>query len=189
MSVSLTAVPFDAIAIVKQFGSPTWVYLADVMRQRISELKWFDVIRFAQKANSNLGVLALMKKEGVVVDAVTAGEVARALRVGFSGEGPHPGIVFTADLLDDDALAIVEKHRIPVNCGSPNMLQVLAERKIDVPITLRLNPGFGHGHSRKVNTGGPWSKHGIWHEDLDKVLAMAKCGLFWNLVDRIFSSL
>lgn len=29
-----------------------------------------------------------------------------------------------------------------------------------------MNPGFGHGHSRKTNTGGPHSKHGIWHEDL-----------------------
>jgi diaminopimelate decarboxylase len=27
-------------------------------------------------------------------------------------------------------------------------------------ITLRLNPGFGHGHSRKTNTGGEQSKHG-----------------------------
>jgi diaminopimelate decarboxylase len=30
-----------------------------------------------------------------------------------------------------------------------------------------VNPGFGHGHSRKTNTGGPSSKHGIWHENLN----------------------
>ncbi len=34
-------------------------------------------------------------------------------------------------------------------------------------ITLRINPGFGHGHSQKVNTGGSQSKHGIWHEQLE----------------------
>jgi diaminopimelate decarboxylase len=33
-----------------------------------------------------------------------------------------------------------------------------------------VNPGFGHGHSRKTNTGGPWSKHGIWHANLDEAL-------------------
>jgi diaminopimelate decarboxylase len=33
-------------------------------------------------------------------------------------------------------------------------------------ITLRINPGFGHGHSQKTNTGGSHSKHGIWHEQL-----------------------
>jgi hypothetical protein len=33
-----------------------------------------------------------------------------------------------------------------------------------------VNPGFGHGHSRKTNTGGEWSKHGIWHAYLDEAL-------------------
>ena len=40
-------------------------------------------------------------------------------------------------------------------------------------ITLRLNPGFGHGHSQKTNTGGEGSKHGIWHEQLLDCLRIA----------------
>ena len=40
-------------------------------------------------------------------------------------------------------------------------------------ITLRINPGFGHGHSQKTNTGGEQSKHGIWHEDLGDCLLRA----------------
>jgi diaminopimelate decarboxylase len=40
-------------------------------------------------------------------------------------------------------------------------------------ITLRVNPGFGHGHSRKTNTGGEHSKHGIWHEALPECVARA----------------
>lgn len=39
---------------------------------------------------------------------------------------------------------------------------------------LRINPGFGHGHSRKTNTGGENSKHGIWHEQLPEALACVK---------------
>jgi diaminopimelate decarboxylase len=35
------------------------------------------------------------------------------------------------------------------------------------PIGIRLNPGFGHGHVSACDTGGPSSKHGIWHEDAD----------------------
>ncbi|WP_313363787.1 diaminopimelate decarboxylase, partial [Mixta calida] len=34
----------------------------------------------------------------------------------------------------------------------------------------RVNPGFGHGHSQKTNTGGENSKHGIWHDDLPQAL-------------------
>ena len=36
-----------------------------------------------------------------------------------------------------------------------------------------MNPGFGHGHSRKTNTGGEQSKHGIWHEQLEDCPAAA----------------
>ena len=40
-------------------------------------------------------------------------------------------------------------------------------------ITLRINPGFGHGHSQKTNTGGEQSKHGIWHTDIEDCLRRA----------------
>jgi len=42
-----------------------------------------------------------------------------------------------------------------------------------VGITLRINPGFGHGHSQKTNTGGKQSKHGIWHGQIADCLARA----------------
>jgi diaminopimelate decarboxylase len=88
-------------------------------------------------------------------------------------------VVYTADLFDDDALAMIREHRVPVNVGSPDMIDQLADPpdgqgKIDVPITLRINPGFGHGHSQKVNTGGDSSKHGIWHTQVPDCLAAAK---------------
>jgi len=38
-------------------------------------------------------------------------------------------------------------------------------------VWLRINPGFGHGHSNKTNTGGEHSKHGIWHTDVPAALA------------------
>jgi diaminopimelate decarboxylase len=41
-------------------------------------------------------------------------------------------------------------------------------------VWLRVNPGFGHGHSQKTNTGGENSKHGIWHGDLAEALAAIK---------------
>jgi diaminopimelate decarboxylase len=45
-------------------------------------------------------------------------------------------------------------------------------------VWLRINPGFGHGHSRKTNTGGEHSKHGIWPADIPAALeAIARHGL------------
>ena len=41
-------------------------------------------IRYAQKANSNLAILDLMRRHGVLVDAVSAGEIQRALAAGYT---------------------------------------------------------------------------------------------------------
>ena len=54
------------------------------------------------------------------------------------------------------------------------MLEQLAERVPGAAVTLRVNPGFGHGHSQKTNTGGEGSKHGIWHEEIPEVLRRAE---------------
>jgi diaminopimelate decarboxylase len=110
------------------------------------------------------------------VDAVSLGEIERALAAGFQ-PGVHDGhaeIVFTADLLDRATLARVAELGIPVNCGSIDMLGQLAAASPGHPVWLRINPGFGHGHSNKTNTGGEHSKHGIWHGDLVDACAQVK---------------
>jgi diaminopimelate decarboxylase len=160
--------------LARQFGTPVYVYDAEKIRQRVTDLRAFEYIRYAQKACANLAILDLIRRLGVLVDAVSAGEIQRAIAAGYATSGDPPPIVYTADLFDRDALELVAKHRLHVNCGSADMLEQLAERCGGQPITLRINPGFGHGHSQKTNTGGESSKHGIWHEDLDGVLAAAK---------------
>lgn len=161
--------------LAQTYGTPLWVYDAVTIRERIAELRAFDTVRFAQKANSNTHVLRLMREQGVVVDAVSRGEIERALAAGYSAEplvpGGASGMVFTADLFDAATLDTVVRHRIPVNAGSIDMLEQLGQRSPGHRVWLRINPGFGHGHSNKTNTGGEHSKHGIWHADLGAALA------------------
>jgi diaminopimelate decarboxylase len=159
--------------LARDFGTPTYVYEAATITERIARLRRFDVVRYAQKANSSLAILDLMRRSGALVDAVSAGEVHRALAAGFPARGDPPPIVYTADVFDRDALELVLETGVAVNCGSPDMIDQLGERAPGMAITLRVNPGFGHGHSRKTNTGGDHSKHGIWHEDLEDCLARA----------------
>src|SRR5580698_5331845 len=159
--------------LADQFGTPTFVYDAASIVERINDLKAFDVIRYAQKACSNLAILDLIRRHGVLVDAVSAGEIGRAIAAGYKPQGDPPPIVYTADIFDSESLDLVLQHGLHVNCGSPDMIDQLGQRAPGSNITLRLNPGFGHGHSQKTNTGGEQSKHGIWHEQLADCLRRA----------------
>ncbi|MFJ8860325.1 diaminopimelate decarboxylase [Streptomyces sp. NPDC102451] len=157
---------------VAEHGTPLWAYDAGTIRAQIDRLRRFDVIRFAQKACSNVHILRLMREEGVLVDAVSEGEIERALAAGYRVEGADEPIVFTADLLNRSTLRRVVELGIPVNAGSPQMLDQVGAASPGHPVWIRVNPGFGHGHSRKTNTGGEHSKHGIWHEHLEESLAL-----------------
>ena len=161
------------VDIARQFGTPTYVYDSGSIAQRIEDLRAFDHIRYAQKACSNIAILDFMRRRGVLVDAVSAGEIHRARAAGFALVGDPPPVVYTADIFDHDALEMVVAHGMHVNCGSPDMIEQLGARRPGSEITLRINPGFGHGHSQKTNTGGEQSKHGIWHEQLDDCLRRA----------------
>ena len=168
--------------LVERFGTPTYVYDSATILERIESLRSFDVIRYAQKACSNLAILDLMRRQGVMVDAVSAGEIQRALKAGYEPGGQPPGIVYTADIFDHDALRMVLEYDLHVNVGSPDMIDQLGQAAPGKNITLRLNPGFGHGLSQKTNTGGEHSKHGIWYEQLEDCLLR---GPSWTGRDRI----
>jgi diaminopimelate decarboxylase len=159
--------------IVSQYGTPCYVYDMEWIRRRVADLAMFDTIRYAQKACSNIAILDRLRRLGVVVDAVSAGEVRRALAAGFDPHSDPPGIVYTADVFDREALDLVSERSLHVNCGSPDMIEQLGNACPGASVTLRINPGFGHGHSQKTNTGGPQSKHGIWHSDIDRCLRLA----------------
>ncbi len=160
--------------LARQFGTPTFVYDAAVILERIGDLAAFDQVRYAQKACSNLAILDLVRRHGVLVDAVSAAEIRRAIAAGYSAQGDPPPIVYTADVFDAESLELCVEQDIHVNCGSADMIDQLGSRAPGREITLRINPGFGHGHSRKTNTGGRRSKHGIWRQQIAECVERAE---------------
>lgn len=160
----------NLLRLPAEFGCPVWVYDAQIIRDKIAALHQFDVVRFAQKACSNIHILRLMREQGVKVDSVSLGEIERALAAGYDPQADQDSIVFTADLIDSATLARVHELQIPVNAGSVDMLEQLGQVSPGHRVWLRVNPGFGHGHSQKTNTGGENSKHGIWYSDLPAAL-------------------
>ncbi len=169
--------------LADQVGTPFWVYDGGLIRQRIADIKAMTAApglqaRFAMKACPATKILAEMNAAGIWIDAVSGNEALRALHAGHPAGNTPPVICFTADVFRDNALEVVLKHGLLPNIGSPAMIDQLAAAGYKGPISIRINPGFGHGHVNTCDTGGPSSKHGIWHEDLKATAAAAeKAGL------------
>ncbi len=169
---------YPLAAIADRVGTPFYFYDASILRRRLGELRALTdghdlQARYAMKANSARAVLDLVREHGLWIDAVSGNEVLRAQRSGFAMGANPPQVMLTADVFRDNALATVRELGILPNVGSPGMVRELLNAGYRGPIAVRANPGFGHGHVQSCDTGGPSSKHGVWHEDLAAVRALA----------------
>jgi len=91
---------YRAESLVKKYGTPLYVYEADTIKSRYSNLveniKYSSLkVHYAVKANSNLYLLKLIKKLGAGAETVSLGEVLVSLKAGFK---PNQ-IIYTAATL------------------------------------------------------------------------------------------
>jgi len=164
----------DLDAIARRIGTPFYICSGDVVRQRIADVLAIAPggtvqARYAMKAYSTRRLLEVVREAGIWIDAVSGNEALRARAAGFPGGHTPPVILLTADVFRDNAIDVVREQHLLPNIGSPAMITALRAAGYRGPIGVRVNPGFGHGHVDATDTGGPSSKHGIWHEDLDAV--------------------
>ena len=168
-SLDLASYPLATLA--DQVGTPFFLYDGRELGRRLAEVAALTAgdalqARYAMKANSNRKVLEAVRAAGLWIDAVSGNEVIRARRAGFAMGSRPPVVMLTADVLRDNALTVVLEHGVMPNIGSPAMIDELRGAGYGGPIAVRVNPGFGHGHVQSCDTGGPSSKHGIWHQAL-----------------------
>ena len=77
--------------LIKEFGSPLYVYNEKILRQRCRDMKnlvdYSNFIpNYSIKANSNLQVIKIVREEGLRADAMSAGEIQLLLHAGFKPE-------------------------------------------------------------------------------------------------------
>lgn len=168
--MDLNDYPLETIAA--RVGTPFYLYDATILREALGRLCALAcrpgenlAVRYAMKANSARKILQIVREAGLWIDAVSGNEVLRAARAGFPLGLDPPVIMLTADVYRDNALEVILRHGVLPNVGSPGQIRQLADAGYRGPIAMRINPGFGHGHVDACDTGGPSSKHAIWHED------------------------
>ncbi len=161
--------------LVQTYHTPLYVFDEVTIRDKIHELKAAittpDVtIRYACKALTLQAILKIMLDEGLWIDASSMNEVHRALRAGFNPEE----IYYTGEGATAAVYQFLVDRNVPINCTSLDQLRLLGAIKPGHPCSIRINPGEGHGENDRTNTGGPSSKHGIYHDQIDEARALAK---------------
>ena len=160
----------EAEALAGDFGTPLYVYEEEVIRGqcrlfRESFAAAAPDIHYAMKANFNPAILAIVRHEGLFIDAVSPFEVRLALEVGF----PPEQILFTGNNTSEEELRFCLERGVPLNVGSLTELERFGRLSPGGRVGLRINPDVGAGHHNHVITGGPHSKFGIYHTEVETI--------------------
>ncbi|HBZ94096.1 MAG TPA: diaminopimelate decarboxylase, partial [Pseudomonas sp.] len=132
------------------------------------------LVRFAVKANSNLGVLNVLARLGAGFDIVSSGELERVLAAG----GEPSRIVFSGvgKSRDDMRRALevgVHCFNVESSVELERLQKVAAELGVKAPVSLRVNPDVDAGTHPYISTGLKENKFGIDIEQAETVYARA----------------
>jgi diaminopimelate decarboxylase len=153
--------------LMTEFGSPLYAYSGAGLQRAFTAFQTAVApvsgkLHFALKANSALGVIALLARCGAGADIVSAGELARALAAGiaagdivFSGVGKSAADIRTA----------LTAGIGQINAESPaevaQISAVAAAMGVVAPVALRVNVDVDAGTHAKISTGQRDTKFGI----------------------------
>ena len=169
-------VPLERIA--REVGTPTYVYSTAMVRDRFVRLDeaLMEVphrIHYTLKANSNAGLVRLLRELGAGVDVVSGGELFRALRIGFTGDDIVFGGVGKTDReLREAVQAGVKLVNVESEAEVRALDRIAGEEGTTARIGLRVNPEVTVDSShRYIKTGERGAKFGI---PFDEVLEVAR---------------
>ena len=163
--LTIDGMPLDRL--MAEFGSPLYVYSGAGLERAFTAFQAAVApvagkVHFALKANSALGVIALLARCGAGADIVSAGELARALAAGiaakdvvFSGVGKRPADIRTA-LAAGIGQINAESAEEVAQIGS-----IAATLGVVAPVALRVNVDVDAGTHAKISTGQRSTKFGI----------------------------
>lgn len=150
-------------SVAEEFGTPTYVYDAQKIRNQYKRLKEaFDglpvKLHYAMKALSNVNVLRLLKAEGADLDAVSIEEVHLGLRAGY----PATSIMYTPNCVDFSEITAAVELGVHINIDNLAVLEQFGHTYGNtVPCCIRINPHIMAGGNSNISVGHIDSKFGI----------------------------
>jgi len=158
-------VSLDTIA--SDTGTPAYVYSAATIRNNFRRLdaalaELDHMVCFAVKANSNIAILDLLKKEGASFDIVSGGELYRVLRAGgAAGRCTFAGVGKTEAEIATALREGIYSFNIESEAELDRINTVAAGMGVQAPIALRVNPDVDAKTHKFISTGKSKNKFGI----------------------------
>lgn len=171
-------VPLDRVAM--QYGTPAYVYSADLLAARFDRLASAlaplgALICYAVKANPNGAIIHHLARRGAGADVVSEGELRRALRAGVE---PARIVFAGVGKTEAEILAAIDAGILQINVESEAELRLIDEiargRRRVVEAAIRVNPDVDAGTHAKITTGVKGGKFGIDINRVPAVFEMAR---------------
>jgi diaminopimelate decarboxylase len=168
----------DAVELAEQFGTPLYVMDEATLRFQSAEYKknfaGFEIV-YASKALSVIGILKILKEEGLSLDVSSGGELYTALKAGFDPKKIYFHGNNKSEAEISEAIAAGIGYFMVDSLYELNLLDKLAgERSQKAAIIFRVNPKIdAHTHAY-IQTGKIDSKFGIQFKDVIAAVKAAK---------------
>ncbi len=171
-------------ALVDQFGSPSFVYSVERIKENLERLHGalneaglagrFSIC-YAMKANRFAPLLTFLKQTGLCgIDACSPGEVEHAVSCGFSAAE----VSFTASSLSAKDLHVLARYEgLFMDCDSLHAIRSWGGLKRGTKIGIRVNPAMGIGRAANDKlqyAGEATTKFGIYWEQFAEALELAE---------------
>ncbi len=165
----------DPEKLVKEFGSPLYVYNEKILRQKCRDMKNlvdypYFIPNYSIKANSSLQIIKTVREEGLRADAMSAGEIQLLLHAGYKPEE----LFFVPNNVSLEELKYAVDNGVLVSVDSLSQLELLGKINRGGKAAVRFNPGVGAGHHEKVITAGKKTKFGVNTDCVSQVKEIAK---------------
>ena len=168
----------NLLSLVQKTGTPFYLYDLTGLVERVKFFKKHISpahLHYAMKANSHPEILKTLLKEGSGVDVVSGGEIALALKAGFSGQ--H--IVFSGVGKTRAEIELALKSDIlQFNVESASELERIAKTAADMSkkarVAFRMNPDIDIDTHPYIKTGLREHKFGLEPEQLPKLKNILK---------------
>jgi diaminopimelate decarboxylase len=157
------------IDVAKEFGTPTYVYHAEKIKEQYEKLtSGFSVIDarffYACKALTNINILKYIDSLGCGIDCSSINEVKLALHAGIDPDK----ILYTSNGISFEEIQEAVASGVHVNIDSLSNLEKFGKQYGNTyPVGVRLRPNILAGGNLKISTGHEKSKFGIPIEQVD----------------------